>query len=277
MLGRRRASSSCTAFFLRLSSRTTTTRHNHSASSSSAPLVEFRRHQLRPGSLKAWLSHNQGGSSFAEEGDDASTQLRAVPIAGAGPLDTVTEFVLQPRGQVGRQSALPPIETWLMGVPSPCCDGVDGVVSRSAGLYAEATALLHDHGIQGLAALPPPSLVATDSDDGRDCIYELREYQLRLGYDTVPRFLELYGGGLPSKLGAEGTDPSTSLVSVMYCEVGPLNHVIELWRHGAGARAMEQSRAAARSAAEWRQAIAKIAELANTFSTSVLRPCPRLP
>ena len=91
----------------------------------------------------------------------------------------------------------------------------------------------------------------------------------------MPKFLELYGGGLPSKLGAEGTDPSTSLVSVMYCEVGALNHVIELWRHGAGAVAMEQSRAAARSAVEWRQAIAQIAELANTFSTSVLRPCPR--
>ena len=35
---------------------------------------------------------------------------------------------------------------------------------------------------------------------GRLVTWELRRYQLVLGYPTVPRFLELYGAGLPEKL-----------------------------------------------------------------------------
>jgi hypothetical protein len=35
--------------------------------------------------------------------------------------------------------------------------------------------------------------------------YELRSYQLRLGYSTVPSFLEYYGSGLPDKLAADGS------------------------------------------------------------------------
>ncbi|KAL3914643.1 MAG: hypothetical protein SGILL_006021, partial [Bacillariaceae sp.] len=42
-------------------------------------------------------------------------------------------------------------------------------------------------------------------------ILEIRRYYLKLGYDTVPNFLSLYGDGLPSKLSAQGTDPETSL------------------------------------------------------------------
>eukprot|EP00536_Pseudo-nitzschia_multiseries_P009656 jgi/Psemu1/23852/gm1.23852_g len=48
-----------------------------------------------------------------------------------------------------------------------------------------------------------------DDDDNNDCIFELRRYHLKLGYDTVPKFLDLYGAGLPSKLRAPGTDPRT--------------------------------------------------------------------
>ena len=104
------------------------------------------------------------------------------------------------------------------------------------------------------------------------CILELRRYHLKLGYDTVPKFLEYYATGLPSKLAAKGTDPTTSLVTVMYTEVGRLNEVIELWRHGNGTAAMEQSRIAARGAQEWRQAIAKIADLAVEFHTTIHKP-----
>ena len=30
-------------------------------------------------------------------------------------------------------------------------------------------------------------------------------YELRLGYDTVPKFLDLYGAGLPEKIAADQT------------------------------------------------------------------------
>jgi len=105
-----------------------------------------------------------------------------------------------------------------------------------------------------------------------NCILEIRRYNLRLGYDTVPKFLDLYGRGLPSKLKATGTDPTTTLVTLLYSEVGRLNEVIEVWRHGNGVAAMEQSRAAARQAKEWRSAIAKIADLAIEFSATIHKP-----
>jgi hypothetical protein len=107
---------------------------------------------------------------------------------------------------------------------------------------------------------------------GDDCILEIRRYKLILGYDTVPRFLSLYKAGLASKLNAQGTDPTTSLVTVMYSEVGRLNEVLEIWRHGAGARAMERSRVAARGAPEWRSAVAEIAGLAVDFTSTIHRP-----
>eukprot|EP00536_Pseudo-nitzschia_multiseries_P002646 jgi/Psemu1/183938/e_gw1.35.116.1 len=111
-----------------------------------------------------------------------------------------------------------------------------------------------------------------DDDDNNDCIFELRRYHLKLGYDTVPKFLDLYGAGLPSKLRAPGTDPRTGLVTLLYSEVGRLNEVIEIWRHGNGVPGMEQSRVAARKANEWRGAIANIADLAIEFHSTIHRP-----
>jgi NIPSNAP len=105
-----------------------------------------------------------------------------------------------------------------------------------------------------------------------DCILEIRRYKLKLGYDTVPNFLKLYQAGLPSKLQAPGTDPTTALVSVLYSDVGRLNEVMEIWRHGNGSSAMECSRHAARQATEWKQAIAGMAELALEFTSSVHKP-----
>ena len=34
-------------------------------------------------------------------------------------------------------------------------------------------------------------------------VYEIQRYQLKLGYDTVPNFLQLYDEVLPSKLNAD--------------------------------------------------------------------------
>lgn len=135
--------------------------------------------------------------------------------------------------------------------------------------------------VKGLASTPDSKekgLKASQRDSQREdsndnpSILEIRRYQLLLGYDTVPKFLDLYTTGLPSKLGAPGTDPTTSLVTVMYSEVGRLNEVWEIWHHGQGYAAMEASRQAARKATEWKQAIANIAPLALTFHTTIHRP-----
>eukprot|EP00943_MAST-04B_sp_MAST-4B-sp1_P007594 g7594.t1 len=119
-----------------------------------------------------------------------------------------------------------------------------------------------------------PDAITTKNIENKEssnkCIYEFRKYQLKLGYDTVPTFLEHYESGLPSKL--KTTDPSTSLISLFYTECGTLNEVYEIWRHGGGVNSMEMSRNNAREANEWRQAIGNIAELATSFQSTIHKP-----
>ena len=83
--------------------------------------------------------------------------------------------------------------------------------------------------------------------------------------------LRYYEHGLPSKLSSD-LDPSTSLVSLLYSEVGILNEVIEIWKHGGGTEAMNKSRKASRGAKDWTEAIGNIAELAIEFSTVIHKP-----
>ena len=130
--------------------------------------------------------------------------------------------------------------------------------------------------VKGLVRNPDTTATTSDTANGDNshdiAVLELRRYQLQLGYDTVPKFLDLYTSGLPSKLEAPGTDPTTSLVTVLYTEIGQLNEVWEIWHHGNGHSAMDASRRAARQATEWKDAIAAIAPLALTFHTTIHRP-----
>ena len=137
-------------------------------------------------------------------------------------------------------------------------------------------------------------------------VYEYRKYQLPLGYVTVPNFLEIYAEGVAEKVGLRVTgiywlcqcpvflltylllrlaslaarasspqiqhqDPTTSLCTVMYTEVGKLNEVIEVWRHSC-VGGMESSRFMAREAPKWREAIGKMAEIAVTFENEIVNP-----
>lgn len=105
--------------------------------------------------------------------------------------------------------------------------------------------------------------------------WELRTYQLRLGYRTVPTFLRLFEEGLRDKLAVDDSGAS-SLVSLLYSDCGSLNVVRELWRHDSLSRAQD-SRLASRKAAGWRGAIDEIAELAISFDTQFLRPLKHSP
>jgi len=66
-------------------------------------------------------------------------------------------------------------------------------------------------------------LAAHDASNMGACEYASR-------YDTVPEFLKSYGEGLQDKLKADDSGAS-SLVTLLYNETGPLNSVIEIWRH----------------------------------------------
>jgi len=230
--------------------------------------VELRELELKPRRVLEFVAATTERAE-AMRGVLPALRLVTLPAAG-GALNVATQFRSFPGGHAERDAAR----------ASEAGDArwrelheatVAGVRRETSSLFVEAP-LVRDFKLHGLFDAAHPGTGPTPG-----CIYELRRYQLRLGYDVVPRFLELFSAGLPSKLGALGTDPTTSLVSLLYSDVGSLNEVIELWRHGGGTSAMEASRVAARSAAEWRGAVAEIAQLAVRFETAIHEPLPASP
>ncbi|GFR52604.1 hypothetical protein Agub_g15202, partial [Astrephomene gubernaculifera] len=104
-------------------------------------------------------------------------------------------------------------------------------------------------------------------------VYELRTYQLKPGYGSVPALVEAFSKGLPAKVAA---DPEGQLVFFGHTEVGMLNNVVELWRYPS-AQACIQARQAAREVPQWREAIAAIAPGVQHFSSAFLNPTPFSP
>ena len=237
---------------------------------SSTPIIELREYKLIPGQAGVYMKHTTEYASVRHE--HVPTRLFSLPETG-GQLHVATHFYHYSEGYEERdavRSAMPKDDRWTtyLGLIRPLIN------EQYSTCFTEAP-LVKDFGLHGMANANNPG--EGQDDDGVNGVttpsYEIRRYRLILGYDTVPKFLEHFGRGLPSKLGAKGTDPSTSLVTLMYNDTGPLNEVIEIWRHGGGTRAMGVSREAARSANEWREAITNIANLAQSFNTTIHKPC----
>ena len=225
-------------------------------------LVELREYKLHPSASNSYVNSFNDSLALRER----FYPLRTATLPEVGGVLNVATHSYAWSGHEERnanRAALAATPEWkeYLAVSGPC------VMEQKSQLFVEPP-LVKDFGLHGFANSSSPG-----SDEANpDAIYEVRRYQLKLGYTTVPKWLELYSAGLPSKLNAPGTDPTSSLVTVIYNEVGSLNEVIELWRHGAGTGAMETSRQAARGAHEWRQAIANIAELAITFHSTIQKP-----
>lgn len=238
------------------------TRRLLSSSSGVQPIVELREYSLVPQHAERFLDHTRRHADLHKSA--LPLRLFSVPETG-GDLDKVAHLYYYEGGYAEREatrSAASENRPWQQYVRSV----TPALNARSSLIFVEAP-ILKKHGLVGLGASPEQQGLVGD-----DAIYEMRRYKLRLGYDTVPKFLEFYGKGLPSKLGAPDNDPSTSLVTLLYNEIGRLNEVIEIWRHGDGTAAMERSRVAARAATEWRNSIKDIAGLAIEFTNTVHKP-----
>ena len=228
--------------------------------SSSSPIIERREYELYPEHSVAYVQ----ATTEAAELRKSLVPLRffSFPETG-GQLHVATHAYYYGGGHAERDAKrgdMGKSEEWKRYL-NECRPYMK---SQSSNIFVEAPLVKDVEGVSGLFKVGVGA--------GHDCILELRRYKLILGYDTVPRFLSLYGAGLGSKLNAEGTDETTSLVTLMYSDVGRLNDVIEIWRHGDGTAAMGRSRVAARGAPEWRTAITKIAELAVEFTSTIHRP-----
>ncbi len=235
------------------------------AAAAPTPIVELREYALIPAQAAKYVAATKAAAPVRHE--HVPTRLCSLPETG-GALNVFSHWYAYAGGHPERDAArggMPQDPRWVdyMTEIRPYVD------AQSSLSFVEAP-LVESFGLHGMGNGASPG--GDDGDGAGSTIYELRRYKLKLSYETVPKFYEHYSRGLPSKLAAEGTHPSTSLVSVLHTEIGMFNEVLEVWRHGAGTHAMEVSRVAARTAGEWRGAIAEIAQLAVDFRSTVHKP-----
>ena len=117
-------------------------------------------------------------------------------------------------------------------------------------------------------------------------VFELRTYQLELGYNPIPKLIGHMVEGLPSKLasdpgvvsggggGGDGDDdhqPKGRLVFMGYSDVGKLNQFVELWRYPSFQDHI-LVREGARTADKWRKTIGEIAPMVQMFDTKLVKP-----
>jgi hypothetical protein len=237
--------------------------------SSATPIIELREYEIAPQYVAPYTQATSDASTLRKE--LLPMRLFSFPETG-GKLNVATHIYYFEGGYEERNQ-----KRKNMGTNNDWNDYLSTVrpfmMNQKSTVFVEAPLVANMEGICGLKPGNIETLLQkTGTSELPDSsIIELRRYQLKLGYDTVPKFLELYGRGLPSKLNAPGTDPTTMLVTILYTEVGQLNEVIEIWRHGSTS-AMERSRVAARAATEWRRSIAEIAGLANVFTNTIHKP-----
>jgi hypothetical protein len=242
---------------------------------SSIPVVEVREDKIYPHLVQQYLIHHNETSNNNVVPKQPHLRLHCLLDTG-GILNQAIRIYAYPGGLEEREHLRHSVGSSKdMGCDPEELSSKVYIIEQSSNIYAEAPLTTVSEGIRGL--MKPPSDLDTQETNNAASIYEFRKYYLKLGYDTVPKFLSLYEAGLPSKLGAVGSDPTTSLITLLYTEVGQLNEVIEVWKHGGGVKAMEKSRVAARSAPEWRQAIKEIAELAVYFRSTIYIPLTSSP
>ena len=234
------------------------------APSTPTPIVELRSYQLYPDQTSKYMKHTNKSAHLRKT---LPLAFFGTPETGGVPLNTALHLYHYAEGSAERnekRKALAEKIEWqgYLSEVKAC------MMQQSSSIFVEAPLVDDFDEIKGLQYWVNNNNNDRSSSKG---IIEMRKYQLKLGYDTVPKFLKIYSSALPSKLNASGTHPHTELVTILVSGTGSLNQVLEVWKHGSET-AMEQSRQASRAAKEWRSGIAQIAELAQTFDTSIINP-----
>lgn len=244
----------------------TPTENYETTSSSSQPIIELREYELKPEHSDFYIQATTEAADLRK----AYVPLRFFSLPETGGQLLVATHAYYYSGGHGERNAkravLAADARWREYTAKcrQCFQAQRSTVWTEAPFIkdmAKESNLVH-----GLATIPD-SFTLTGN---MGCILELRRYKLKPGCDTVPQFLDLYKSGLQSKINAVGSDPSTSLVTVMYSEIGQSNEVIEIWRHGNGAVAMEVSQEAAKNAPEWCETIESIIDQFVHDITSVI-------
>ena len=232
------------------------------------PIIEMREYDLNPMYAHSYLHHTAAKADLRKQ--LSPLRLFAIPETG-GKLNVATHLYHWRGGyreRNARKADMASSEEWREYIKKI----QPALTSQRSSLWMEAPFVYNMPGVVGLNMGRGESMLRMGGKYSDDAIYEVCRYKLKLGYDVIPIFLELYASGLPSKLEAEGSDPTSNLITLMYSTVGTLNEVCEIWRHGGGFDSMERSGAAAQNAKEWRESGSQISALTVEVTRTVLRP-----
>ena len=231
-----------------------------------AGVVEIRSYHCKPEGITSFVKKVTSSSDLRKS--LLPLRLFTVPEVG-GKLNIANHMYFYPGGLTERASTRKNSgadKSWIAAVNDSRVD-VDVQFST---IYTELDDVLKAASCQGFKDLSSGSAEAKDGEKTFPTLYEYRRYKLQLGYDTVPRFSDLFCSGIVGKV--TSVAPSTSLVTVLSSEVGSINEVIEIWRHGDGVRGMQLSRENCRKVQSWKDAVNGIAKLAIEFDTSLHVP-----
>lgn len=150
-------------------------------------------------------------------------------------------------------------------------DGRPSIEHQANAMYVEALECMRAAGAVGDGS----ARAFSPKNSAKAPVYELREYQLELGYNPIPKLREAFVTGLPSKVAAD-SEGRGEPAFFGFTDVGNLNRFCEIWRYASCQEAM-LAREAGRKSAEWRKAIGAVAPMVQSFSTCFLRPAPFSP
>ena len=113
-----------------------------------------------------------------------------------------------------RRASLAVATHWMLDHVLPLPSLRDKLRSSSSVVMLEATETLRSCGLAGASGFAP---AAHEASTQSHVAWEMRTYQLCLGYSTVPTFLELYSEGLRDKLAADDSGAS-QLATLLYSD-----------------------------------------------------------
>ena len=235
-------------------------------SSSSPGLFEFRVCSVKPGAMDAYL---------AACAAHAETRARLEPgFLGAfrtstgGELNEITRVThfADYDARDATSAAMRADPAWR----AFCQDTESMLEKHTSEMYLPATPCL-----EAIAKSPSDARAfsrwkAFSDENDKPGVFELRAYQLELGYNPIPKLVAHMAEGLPSKL-ASDPDENGALIGMFYSDVGRLNRFVEVWRYDSAQKHIA-AREAARGAQTWRACVGNIAPMVQMFDTKLTEP-----
>lgn len=244
-------------------------------SSSSPGLFEFRVCSVKPGAMDAYLAacaaHAETrarlepgflGAFRTSTGGELNEITRVTHFADYDARDATSAAKrADPAWRAFCQDTESMLEkhTSEMYLPAtPCLEAIAKSPS-DANAFSRWRAFFHENDKKHKRAF-----------DEKPGVFELRAYQLELGYNPIPKLVAHMAEGLPSKL-ASDPDENGALVGMFYSDVGRLNRFVEVWRYDSAQKHIA-AREAARGAQTWRACVGHIAPMVQMFDTKLTEP-----